>query len=243
MTFLDLLAHLAERVHGHTEFRVLISHTCSKLLELSLAHQLHHFAAGRQLHLLVVRLGFECGSECRNRLILLHHLVLKLRHLPLLLGLKHDHLFLHCLGDRFVDGAVRTGRREAREHNHDGHDLHRLLRAKAAGPGEKQAGIRGIKMDKHTRQRERSEAKRNWRAHRPAPSAHAAQPATSPAAPASNITPASCTTPASRHSRCSAQARASGLAGAERAKTHSRSTRTTPRNLAASRGEAEERQR
>ena len=34
-----------------------------------------------------------------------------------------------------------------------------------------------------------------------------------------------------------------GLAGAERAKTHSRSTRNTPRNLAVSRGEAEERQR
>ena len=49
--------------------------------------------------------------------------------------------------------------------------------------------------------------------------------------------------PASRHSRCSAQTRASRLAGAERTKTHSRSTRNTPRNLAASRGEAAERQR
>jgi len=60
--------------------------------------------------------------------------------------------------------------------------------------------------------------------------------------PGQQTIPASCRTPASRHSRCSAQARASGLAGAERAKTHSRSTRTTPRNLTASRGEAEERQ-
>ena len=58
-----------------------------------------------------------------------------------------------------------------------------------------------------------------------------------------HIIPASCRHPASRHSRCSAQARASGLAGAERAKPHSRSTRTTPRNLAASRGEAAEEQR
>ena len=56
--------------------------------------------------------------------------------------------------------------------------------------------------------------------------------------PGQQTIPASCRNPASRHSRCSAQARASGLAGAERAKTHSRSTRTTPRNLAASRGEA-----
>ena len=48
--------------------------------------------------------------------------------------------------------------------------------------------------------------------------------------------------PPSRHSRCSAQARASGLAGAKRAKTHSRSTRTQPRNLAALRGKAAERQ-
>ena len=44
----------------------------------------------------------------------------------------------------------------------------------------------------------------------------------------STIIPASCRNPASRHSRCSAQTRASGLAGAERAKTHSRSTRNTP---------------
>ena len=55
--------------------------------------------------------------------------------------------------------------------------------------------------------------------------------------------PASCRNPASRHSRCRAQARASGLEGAERAKTHSQGTRNTPRNLAASRGEAAERQR
>ena len=34
---------------------------------------------------------------------------------------------------------------------------------------------------------------------------------------------------ASQHSKCSAQARASGLAGAEGAKTHSPSTRNTPR--------------
>ena len=61
--------------------------------------------------------------------------------------------------------------------------------------------------------------------------------------PGHTIIPASCRNPASRHSRCSAQARASGLAGAERAKTHSRSTRNTPRNLAASRGEAAERRR
>ena len=58
------------------------------------------------------------------------------------------------------------------------------------------------------------------------------------AQPDQQTIPASCRNPASRHSRCSAQARASGLAGAERAKTHSRSTRNTPRNLAASRGEA-----
>ena len=49
--------------------------------------------------------------------------------------------------------------------------------------------------------------------------------------------------PGTQQSRCSAQTRASGLAGAERAKTHSRTTRNTPRNLAASRGEAAERQR
>ena len=61
--------------------------------------------------------------------------------------------------------------------------------------------------------------------------------------PGQQTIPASCRNPASRHSRCSAQARASGLAGAERAKTHSRSTRNTPRNLAASRGKAAERQR
>ena len=61
--------------------------------------------------------------------------------------------------------------------------------------------------------------------------------------PTSTIIPASCRNPASRHSRCSAQARASGLAGAERAKTHSRSTRNMPGNLTASRGQAAERQR
>ena len=61
--------------------------------------------------------------------------------------------------------------------------------------------------------------------------------------PSQQTIPASCRNPASRQSKCSAQARASKLAGAERAKTHSRSTRNTPRNLAASRGEAEERQR
>jgi hypothetical protein len=38
----------------------------------------------------------------------------------------------------------------------------------------------------------------------------------------------------------SAQERASGFAGAERAKHHSRSTRDTPRDLAASRGKAAE---
>ena len=54
--------------------------------------------------------------------------------------------------------------------------------------------------------------------------------------PSHHLIPASCRSPASRHSRCSAQARASGLEGAERAKPHSRSTRNTPRNLAASRG-------
>ena len=61
--------------------------------------------------------------------------------------------------------------------------------------------------------------------------------------PSHTIIPASCRNPASRHSRCSAQALVSGLAGAERAKPHSRSTRTPPRNLAASRGKAAERQR
>ena len=61
--------------------------------------------------------------------------------------------------------------------------------------------------------------------------------------PNHHLIPASCRNPASQHSRCSAQTRASGLAGAERAKTHSRSTRNTPRNLAASRGPVpEERQ-
>jgi hypothetical protein len=40
--------------------------------------------------------------------------------------------------------------------------------------------------------------------------------------------PASCRTMASRHSRCSTQASASGLAGAERTKTHSQSTRNAP---------------
>ena len=40
-----------------------------------------------------------------------------------------------------------------------------------------------------------------------------------------------------------AQARASELAGAERVKIHSRGTRTTPHNLASSRGEVAERQR
>ena len=56
--------------------------------------------------------------------------------------------------------------------------------------------------------------------------------------PASTLIPASCRNLASRHNRCSAQARASGLAGAERAKTHSWSTRNPPCNLAASHGEA-----
>ena len=60
--------------------------------------------------------------------------------------------------------------------------------------------------------------------------------------PGHTIIPASCRSRTSRHSRCSAQTRASGLAGAERAKTHSRSTRNTPHNLAASRGEAAQRQ-
>ena len=41
-----------------------------------------------------------------------------------------------------------------------------------------------------------------------------------------NTIPASCRNPAPGHSRCSGQARASGLAGAERFKTHLRSTRT-----------------
>ena len=61
--------------------------------------------------------------------------------------------------------------------------------------------------------------------------------------PGQQTIPASLQNPASRHSRCSKQARASGLAGTERANTHSRSTRNTPRNFAALRGKAVERQR
>ena len=65
---------------------------------------------------------------------------------------------------------------------------------------------------------------------------HAVAPSAHPPWSAQTI-PASCRNPASRHSRCSAQACASGLAGAGRVVSHSRSTRNTPRNLAASRGE------
>ena len=50
-------------------------------------------------------------------------------------------------------------------------------------------------------------------------------------------------TPASRLSRCSSRTRVSGLAGAERAKSPHAEHGTTPRNLAASRVVAEERQR
>ena len=61
--------------------------------------------------------------------------------------------------------------------------------------------------------------------------------------PSHTISPASCRNPASRHNRWSAQEHARAGAGAERAKTHSSSTRTPPRNLAASRGKAAERRR
>ena len=67
--------------------------------------------------------------------------------------------------------------------------------------------------------------------------AHAQPQAAAPSThnPAITIIPASCRNPASWHSRCNAKTRASGLAGAGRVKSHSRSMRTTPRNLAASR--------